>query len=121
MIAWLYNAQLFIATAVGLFALALGFAKRKPSGLSIGALALVQFALIIQLVASIVIVIAGERAKQDTVEFFAYLLVALLIPIGAGFWALIERTRWSTVIIGVGALTVAVMLVRMSQIWTGTY
>ena len=121
MIAWLYNAQLFIATAVGLLGLVLGLAKRKPSGLSIGALALVQLALVVQLVASIVIVIAGERAKQDTVEFFAYLLVALLIPIGAGFWALIERTRWSTVIMGVGALTVAVMLVRMSQIWTGSY
>jgi hypothetical protein len=55
------------------------------------------------------------------VEFFAYLIVALLIPLGAAFWALIERTRWSTVVIGVGALTVAVMLVRMNQIWTGTY
>jgi hypothetical protein len=116
MITWFYSAQLFLDTVVGLFALTLGLAKRKPSGLTIGALALVQLALLIQLVASIVIVISGERAKQDTVEFFAY-----LIPIGAVFWALIERTRWSTVIIGVGALTVAVMLVRMSQIWTGTY
>lgn len=121
MIAWLYSAQLFITTAVGVLTLVLGLAKRKPSGISIGALALVQFALIIQLVASIVLVLLGERAKQDTVEFFAYLIVALMIPVGAAFWALIERTRWSTVIIGVGALTVAVMLVRMSQIWTGTY
>ena len=121
MITWFYSAQLFLDTAVGLFALTLGLVKRKPSGLTIGALALVQLTLLIQLVASIVIVISGERAKQDTVEFFAYLIVALLIPVGAAFWALIERTRWSTVIMGVGALTVAVMLVRMSQIWTGTY
>lgn len=121
MIAWLYSAQLFLATAVGIVTLIMGFANRKPSGISIGALALVQLALIIQLVASIVLVIAGERAKQDTVEFFAYLIVALMIPVGAAFWALIERTKWSTVVIGVGALTVAVMLVRMSQIWTGTY
>ncbi len=121
MIAWFYSAQLIFATAVGLLALGFGFAKRKPSGISIGALALVQLALLVQLVASIVLVIAGEQAKQDTVEFFAYLIVALLIPLGAAFWALIERTRWSTVVIGVGALTVAVMLVRMNQIWTGTY
>jgi len=120
-IAWLYSAQLFIATSVGVVTLVLGLAKRKPSGISIGALALVQLTLVIQLVASIVLVVSGERAKQDTVEFFAYLIVALMIPLGAAFWALIERTRWSTVIIGVGALTVAVMLVRMSQIWTGTY
>jgi hypothetical protein len=121
MISWLYTAQLFLATAVGLLALIMGLVKRKPSGITIGALALVQIALVIQLIASIAIVISGQRAKLDTVEFFAYLIVALMIPIAAAFWALIERTRWSTVIMGVGALTVAVMLVRMNQIWTGTY
>jgi hypothetical protein len=57
----------------------------------------------------------------DTVEFYAYLLVAIMVPVGAGFWALVERNRWSTVILGVAALTVAVMLVRMNQIWTGSY
>lgn len=121
MISWLYSSQLFLAVAAGLLTLVLGLAKRKPSGLSIGALAIVELGLLVQLIASIAIVISGERAKLDTVEFFAYLIVALMIPIGAAFWALIERTRWSTVILGVGALTVAVMLVRMNQIWTGTY
>ena len=121
MIAWLYSTQLFLATAVGLMTIVMGLAKRKPSGISIGAIALVQVGLLVQLVASIVLVISGERAKQDTVEFFAYLIVALMIPVAAAFWALIERSRWSTVVLGVGALTVAVMLVRMSQIWTGSY
>ena len=121
MISWLYSAQLITATVAGLFALVLGFAKRKPSGISIGALAIVQLGLIVQLIASIVLVILGERAKQDTVEFFAYLIVALMIPAAAAFWALIERSRWSTLVLGVGALTVAVMLVRMSQIWTGIF
>jgi hypothetical protein len=121
MIDWLYNSQLFVYTAVGLLAVGLGLAKRKPSGLTIGALALVQLGLLVQLVLSIVLVIGGDRAKQDTVEFFAYLIVALLVPLAAALWALIERTRWSTVVIGVGALTVAVMLVRMQQIWTGTF
>jgi hypothetical protein len=55
------------------------------------------------------------------VEFFAYLVVALMIPVGAVFWALIERSRWATVVLGVGALTVAVMLVRMQQLWTETF
>jgi hypothetical protein len=121
MINWLYSGQLFVAALAGVFALFLGLAKRKPSGLSIGALAIVQLGLLVQLIASVVLVIAGERAKTDTVEFFAYLIVALMIPVAAAFWALIERTRWSTLVLGVGALTVAVMLVRMSQIWTGIY
>jgi hypothetical protein len=121
MIDWLYSAQLWGASIAGLFAIAMGFAKRKPSGLSIGSLALVQLGLVVQLIVSISMVFLGERAKTDTVEFFAYLIVALMIPVAAAFWALIERTRWSTFVLGVGALTVAVMLVRMSQIWTGIY
>lgn len=121
MISWLYSAQLVVAVVAGVLALVLGFARRKPSGITIGALALVQLGLVVQLVASIMLVLAGERAKTDTVEFFAYLIVALMIPLATAFWALIERTRWSTFVLGVGALTVAVMLVRMSQIWTGIY
>lgn len=121
MIEWFYLLQLTADTFLGALLVSLGMAKRKPSGLSIGAIAIVQFLLLVQLGISIVLVAGGASAKQDTVEFFAYLVVALIIPLGAAFWALIERTRWSTVVLGVGSLTVSVMLVRMSQIWTGTF
>ena len=119
MIDWLYSLDLWIATASGLVLLFLGLIGSKPSGLSILLIAAVQLMLVVQLVASIVVVIQGGRAKGDTLEFFGYLVVALLIPAAAAFWALIERTKWSTVILGFGALTVAVMLVRMLQIWSG--
>ena len=87
--------------------------------LSLGGIAIVQFGLVVQLISSIVMVVGGARAKGDTIEFFAYILVALIVPLGAAFWALIERTRWSTFVLGVGALTAAIMLVRMHQIWFG--
>jgi hypothetical protein len=75
--------------------------------------------LVTQLICSIILVSGGARAKGDTIEFFAYILVAFIVPIGAAFWALIERTRWSTLVLGVGALTVAIMFARMHQIWFG--
>lgn len=122
MIEWFYLTQLAAATLIGALLVSMGLlAKRKPSGFSVGATALVELLLLVQLVLSIALVVSGASAKQDTVEFFAYLIVALMIPIGAAFWALIERTRWSTVVLGVAGLTVAVMLVRMNQIWTGVY
>lgn len=121
MIETFYLAQLWFAVAAGLFQLALGLFGRLPSLWSVGALALVLLGLIGQLGFSSWAVIGGAQAAVDTVEFFAYLLVAIMVPIGAGFWALVERNRWSTVILGVASLTVAVMLVRMSQIWTGSY
>lgn len=116
---WLLVAQQVIASAAGSLGLLLGMAKRKPSMISIGALALVELLLLIQFVVSAVLVAGGERAKTDTVEFFSYLVVALIVPIGAGFWALVERTRWSTMVLGVAGFTVAIMLARMEQIWFG--
>ena len=80
-----------------------------------------ELSLLVQLVVSIVLVAQGFQAKQDTVEFFAYLITALILPLGAVFWALLERSKWSTVVLGVAALSIAVMLVRMHQIWTGVY
>jgi hypothetical protein len=122
MIEWFYLTQLAAATFIGALLVSMGLlAKRKPSGFSVGATALVELLLLAQLVVSIALVISGEQANQDTVEYFAYLIVALMIPVGAAFWALIERTRWSTVVLGAAGLTVAVMLVRMNQIWTGTF
>lgn len=114
-----FQVQAWAAFAVGVILLGFGMAKRKPSLISLGALAFVEVGLLVQLISSIFMVIGGTRAKTDTVEFFAYLLVALIVPVGAAFWALIERTRWSTFVLAVGSLTVAIMLVRMHQIWVG--
>jgi hypothetical protein len=114
-----FQIEAWSAFAVGLILLGFGMARRKPSLISLGALAFIQLGLVVQLICSIILVAGGARAKTDTVEFFAYLLVALIVPLGAAFWALIERTRWSTFVLGVGSLTVAIMLVRMHQIWFG--
>jgi hypothetical protein len=64
-------------------------------------------------------VATGSQAKGDTVEFFGYIITALIVPPAAIAWAVLERTRWSTLVLGVAGFTVAVMLVRMWQIWTG--
>ena len=119
MIETFFEFEAWGAAIVGLILLGFGAAKRKPSLISLGAVAFVQLGLVVQLISSILLVIGGARAKGDTIEFFAYILVAFLVPLGAAFWALIERTRWSTFVLGVGALTVAIMLARMHQIWFG--
>lgn len=121
MISLLYQIELWLCLGASAVPLLLAAMNRKPSLVSVGSLALVELLLLIQLVASIALVVGGARAKGDTVEFFGYLITALLVPLATGFWALLERTRWSTLILGIGGLTVAVMLVRMSQIWFGNY
>lgn len=119
MIDWWSWTQIWFGTAAGLLLVLMGLVGRKPSGFSIALLALSEAGLLAQFALSATLVILGESAKLDTLEFFGYLLVALIVPLGAGFWALLERSKWSTVVMGAGLLTVAVMLVRMIQIWTG--
>lgn len=120
MLEWWYQAQLWFGVVAGLLLVVMGLIGRKPSGFSLALVAGSEFGLLMQLIASITLVILGERAKLDTWEFFGYLIVALMVPVAAAIWALIDRNRWSTLVMGAGILTVTVMLVRMQQIWSGT-
>ncbi|TDW29109.1 hypothetical protein [Cryobacterium psychrophilum] len=118
MIEWLTWLQLAVAIPAGLLCVALGLAGRKPTDLTMGATALVELLLLVQLVVAIVAPLVGNAATGSVLEFYTYLVSAILLPVAAGFWALVERSRWSTVILGVACLAVAVMLYRMLQIWT---
>jgi hypothetical protein len=117
-IEWYTILEVSVATAAGLLALVLGFARRPPGDLTMGGALLVELLLVAQLVIAIVAPFVGNHATGSVVEFYIYVIAALLIPLLAGFWALVERDRWSTVIIGVACLAVAVMMVRMNIIWT---
>lgn len=118
MIEWFSWLQLAIAVPAGLLCVVLGLLGRKPTDLTMGATLLVELLLIAQLVVALVAPLAGNEATGSLLEFYTYLISAILLPVAAGFWALIERSRWSTVILGVACLSVAVMIYRMVQIWT---
>lgn len=117
MIDWFSWVQLAIAVPAGLLCVALGLFGRKPSDLTMGATLLVEILLIAQFVVALVAPLVGNEATGSLLEFYTYLISAILLPVAAGFWALIERSRWSTVILGVACLSVAVMIYRMGQIW----
>ena len=115
----LYYVLLFLTLAVGAVQLLLGFIGRKPGQPEIMMSLAVLAGLAVQLLVSSILAISGERAAISTLEYFGYLLVAIIVQVAAGFWALAEKTKWSTLILGAASLTVAVMLVRMLQIWSG--
>ncbi|UPL11847.1 hypothetical protein [Microbacterium sufflavum] len=118
MILWFTIVQIAVAVAAGVFCLVAGLAGRRPSDFSVGALALVELLLIGQVVVAIVAPLSGNPPTGDLLEYWVYLVSAVLLPIGAVLWALMERSRWSTVVLGVAALAIAVMLWRMQAIWT---
>ncbi|NYE20842.1 hypothetical protein [Microbacterium immunditiarum] len=118
MILWFTIVQVVVAGASGLLCIVLGLAGRRPSDLSVGALALLELLLIAQVVIAIIAPFAGNPPTGSPLEFWVYLVSAALLPPAGVAWALLERSRWSTVIMGVAALAVAVMVWRMQVIWT---
>lgn len=117
MIEWFTWLQVGVAVVAGLLCLVLGLAGRQPNDYSMGALLVVEVLLVAQLVVAIVAPFTGNPPNGSLPEFYIYLVSALVIPPLAGFWALLERNRWSTVVLGVACLAVAVMVYRMYQIW----
>ena len=118
MILWFTIAQIAIAVAAGVFCLVAGLMGRRPSDFSVGALALVEVLLVVQIVTAIVAPLVGNPPTGDLLEYWVYLISAALLPVGAVLWALMERSRWSTVVLGVAAFAIAIMLWRMQVIWS---
>lgn len=117
MIEWFTWVQVAVAVLAGVLCLAMGLARRAPDDLTLGATLLVEVLLLGQLVTAILAPLFGNHASGSVLEFYIYLVSAVLLPPAAVFWGLIERNRWSTVILGVACLSVAVMVYRMHQIW----
>lgn len=81
-------------------------------------LGLLLVVLLVQAVVGLV-ALAGTEADVDGPTFVAYLLTAVLVvPVGAAL-ALVERSRWGTLVLLVALLTVAAMQVRLDSLWAG--
>ncbi len=119
MIEFFYLVLVWYSVAVGLVLLGAGLVGVKPGPVSIMSTAGIEAGLLIQLLISTILAISGERAATSTLEFFGYLIVAMIVPVAAGFWGLAERSKYSMMVLGAAGLTVAVMLYRMQQLWTG--
>lgn len=79
-------------------------------------LIVVETAIIAQAIAAAVRIAGGER-PQDFVTFLGYLITAVvMLPLTVTL-SFMERTRWGSVIAGAGAVVVAVLVLRLQQVW----
>lgn len=117
MIDWFTWVQVAVGLVVGLLAIGFALAQKRPNDLTVLGLVLVEVLLIVQVVLAIVSPLNGNAMIGNGLEYWMYLVTALLIPPAAIIWGLIEKTRWSNLIIAVAALGIAVMVFRMHTIW----
>ena len=74
--------------------------------------------LVLVLVGLVVAKLAdGGRPAGGLATLTGYLIAMPVVPVAAGFWGLLERSRWGPAVIGVAGLVAAVLIVRLHQIW----
>lgn len=106
-------AGLVLAAGTALLALL----NRKIGRVVLGAVAAVEVLVLAQLAAAVVLLFTGDRPAGSAVEFLGYQLATVLaMPAGVA-WAISDRSRWAVGVLTVAALAVAVMTVRMNQLW----
>ncbi|MGH8921091.1 MAG: hypothetical protein ACRD0H_22620 [Actinomycetes bacterium] len=108
-------AALVLAAGTGLLAVL----NRSPGRAVLGVLAALEALVLAQVVVAVVLLFAGHRPSSSVVEFIGYHLATLLaLPAGV-VWSLGDRSRWGAGVLTVACLSVAVMTVRMNQLWAG--
>lgn len=113
-----------LTVAIGVAALALaawcGFAAWRDQPTKdwhfIG-MAVVTVLVLAQLVVGLVQLARGEKPEQGTVLFVAYLVGAFATIPAAAMLSLSERTKWGSVTVAAGAFVLAVLEVRLYDIW----
>lgn len=107
-----------VSLAAAAYALVTSLRNRAMGWGHLIALGVVEVLLVVQAVLGFV-KLADDQGPKQPATFIGYLLAILLIPAAGAGWGMLERTRWGPGVIVVACLAVAVMIVRMNQIWTG--
>jgi uncharacterized membrane protein len=107
-----------LALVIALYALYRALRKAGLDDPLLFALAALEILLLAQLVAGLVAAASTER-DIESATFIGYLIGMAVLPPLAAVWALVERSRWGSAVIAVLGLVIAVMVVRLNQIWAG--
>ncbi|MFI0407378.1 hypothetical protein [Actinomadura sp. 3N508] len=110
-------AIIVVALLVAAYSVVTALRNRAMDAAHLAALGVLELLLIAQAVTGFV-KLSGDEGPDGSVTFVGYLLGILLIPLAGAGWGLLERTRWGSAVIVVAGVAVAVMVVRLDQLWS---
>jgi len=90
--------------------------NRRMGGGLLAAVVVLEI-LCLVLVGMIVARLAGGGRPASLPTLIGYLIATPLVPLAAGFWGAMERSRWGPAVIAVAGLVTAVLMVRLHEVW----
>lgn len=97
-----------------------GARGRSPVQWHLWVAGVVELALLVLAVVAVVGLVQGGQIVGSAGVFLAYLVGTLLALPLTLLWGLGEPNRWTLVGLAVACLVVAVLVLRLDQIWAGT-
>jgi hypothetical protein len=73
--------------------------------------------LLLVLVGLIVARLVGGGRPASLPTLIGYLVAVPFVPVVAGFWGAMERSRWGPAVYAAAGLVAAVLMVRLHEIW----
>ena len=117
MINWLAYVVFGVALISTGWGIVTALVNKAPGNAQIYAAGLLELLVIVQSIAAAVQLVGGYRPLEFATTIGYLIGIVVLVPI-AVFWALSERTRFSGVVMGVAALAVLAMTLRLLNLWS---
>jgi hypothetical protein len=105
-----------LSGAMVVWGLVTAVADKPPGKAQLLFAAAVEVVTIVQTVIGFEVLAQGFRPVELATTIGYLIGIVVLIPV-AWFWANVERTRFSGVVLAVAGLAVAVMTLRLLQLW----
>lgn len=108
-------ATIVVALVLGVWYLIRCALDRAPSNADLWSMLGLGLLTAVLVIVAVVGLFTGER-PADTTTFIGYLITTIAFAPTGVYLARMEPTRWGTLILGVAALTLPVLVLRLQQI-----
>ena len=102
--------------ALAAYALLMTALNRRMGFGLLAALGVLEILLLV-LVGLVVAKLVGGGRPSSLPTLIGYLVAMPFVPLAAGFWGALERSRWGPAVVAMAGLVAAVLMVRLHEIW----
>ena len=117
MVGWLSYVVIAIAVVAAVWGVVSAITRKPPGNLQFYWSFLTELAVIVQSVVGFVAVARGH-GPAETATGIGYLIGIVVLMPAAIWWAIMDRSRYSGLVMTIAGVAIAVMSLRLLQIWS---